>query len=237
MNTREADARESGLWLKYKTRFEHKTKPKIEAVKLLASAGQFMEVAVKNISGNSVTIVDDAQKQRIAALYHRMQILDRQITGVLLKKYFVKFDDSGEIGIFADAADEADIFPALATQVSGFSGVGILIGLGIAAVTLIAGGFVTLKILENDAELEGKKIMERMQQVDASMMKLPETQRRDWAAWKKTAIEQVKAQAKKIPGAEGLLSKFLGSKSVSILIAGGVGIAALYFLIPRLRRN
>jgi hypothetical protein len=238
MNTRDADTRESGLWLKYKTRFEARTKPMIEALNLLGSAARFMETAVKNISGNDIDIIDDAQTQRIAALYYRMQVLDRQITGVLLKKYFVKFDDAGEIGIFADAADEADVFPALTeTGVSGFGAVGILIGIGIAAVTLLVGGFEVLKGMEIQADKEAKRIMERMQAVDAKMMQLPPEKRQDWISFRKSAVEQVKAQAKKIPGAEGLLAKFLGSKSASMLIAGGLGIAALYFLIPRLRRN
>lgn len=238
MNTREADTREKNLWLKYKTQFEGKTKPKIEALNLLASAARFMETAVKEISGNDIDIIDDAQTQRVAALLYRMQILDRQITGVLLKKYYVKFDPAGEIGIFADAADEADVFPATADEtVSGFGAVGILIGVGIAAVTLLVGGFEILKGMEIQADLEAKKIMERMQKVDAQMMQLPAEKRKDWQVFRKSAVEQVKAQAAKIPGAQGLLDKFLGSKSTSILIAGGLGIAALYFLIPRLRRN
>jgi hypothetical protein len=239
MNTREATAKESNTWLQYKTRFEAKTKPMIEALKILDSAARFLETGVKQVSGQDVDIVTDAQAQRIAALYHRMQILDRQITGVLLKKYFVKFDDSGEIGIFADVADESDIFPAFSDQesMSGFGAVGILIGIGIAAVTLLGGGFITLKIMETQAETEAKKIAERMQKVDAAMMKLSPDKVKQYESLRESAVKQAKEFAKNVPGVSGMLSKFLGAKGASIAIAGGLAIAALYFLLPRLRRN
>lgn len=237
MNTRDATAREGNLWLKYKTRFDGKTKPMIEALNLLANAAGFMEPVVNNFIGDDIDIITHEQQQQIAALYHRMQTMDRQISGVILKKYFVKFDDSGEIAIFADQADEADVLQPLDGSVSGFGGVGILIGIGIAAVTLISGGFFTMQIMETQAETEAKKIMERMQKVDARMMKLPPEKVAQWEKIKASAIEQVKAHAAKIPGASGLLSKFLGSKGASIAIAGGLAIAAAYFLIPQLRRN
>lgn len=240
MNTREATKKESNIWLNYKTRFDGKTKPMIEALNLLGKAARFLETSIKTISGQEMDIIDDAQQQRIAALYHRMQILNRQITGVLLKKYFVKFDDTGEIGIFADVADESDVFPAFSSDTvgeSGFGAVGILIGVGIAAVTLLGGGFITLKILENNAEMEARKIAERMQKVDAAMMKLDPDKVKQWESLRESAVKQAKAYAKNVPGVSGMLSKFLGSKGASIAIAGGLGIAALYFLLPKLRRN
>lgn len=237
MNTRDATPAERDRWLKYKTQFEGRTKPMIEALNLLNGAADFMALAVAEIGGQSVVIVDDEQKQRIADLTHRMKILDRQISGVLLKKYFVKIDDIGDVGIVADTADESDIFPSFTTPVSGFGVAPILIGVGIAAVTLLGGGFITLKILETQAKTESEKIMQRMQSVDAKMMQLPADKRSQWEKWRKSAIEQIKAQAKKIPGAEGLLSKFLGSKGTMIAIAGAVAIAAAYFLLPKIRRN
>lgn len=240
METRAATTAEANAWLKYKTQFEGSTKPKIEALNLARAAGDLMATAVQEIGGNTVTIIDDDQRQRIANLVNCMNILDRQISGVIAKTYYIKFDDTGEIGIFGEAsAPEADVFPSLVTgtSTSGFGAVGVLIAVGIAAVTLLGAGFITLKVLENQAQTETQKIMERMQAVDAEMMKLPDEKRKQWETWRKQAVEQVKATAKNIPGAQSLLSKLLGSRGGTMLIAGGVAIAAAYFLIPKLRRN
>jgi hypothetical protein len=232
MNTRDANASEARHWINYKARFESKTKPMISALNILRLAGRGMENAVEEITGNTVVVIDEQSNKVINDLYHRMQIMDRQISGVLLKKYYVQFNVRGDndIDIVAPVADEADIMPA-------FEGVGILIGIGIAAVTLMAGGFFTMKILDTQAEVESKRIAAKMQQVDANMMKLSPEKRSQWNSWKTKAIEAAKAAAKDIPGAKGLLEKFLGSKGVSLAIGGLIAIAGLYFLIPALRRN
>lgn len=238
METREATKREAAIWNRYKTQFDAKTKPMVEALVLLKNFAKFLELGISEISGQTITVVDESQSAVIQDLHSRVLILDSQISGVLVKKYFIKIDDAGEIGIFADSAPEGDIFPPFVTNsISGFGAIPILVGVGIAAVTLLAGGFIALKIIETRATDESQRLMSRMQEVDRDMMQQPKEIRDNWTKLRNSAIKQAKAAAEKIPGVRGLLDRLLGGSGAKIALFGALGIAALYLLIPKLRRN
>jgi hypothetical protein len=232
MNTRDPDVQEIALWTKYRVQFQAITRPKVQALVFLAKVANAAQNEIQAITGTPQSIIDEASAKRINLLGHYSQILENQITGVALKKYGIKIDDNGEIGIFADAAPEGDIFPS-------FSGLGFpfLIVAGIAAVTLLASGFITLKIIEARAKDETTRLMAKMTEADREMMNKPKEEREQWERWKKNAAKQAADAAKNIPGVNGLLERFIGTKGTSIAIGGLLGIAALYFLIPKLRRN
>jgi outer membrane murein-binding lipoprotein Lpp len=234
METREPNARELALWKKYKAQFEGSTRPKVQALVMLAKIANSAQDTARAITGEPINIIDQETATRINTIGHYAQILDNQLTGVLLKKYGVRFDDAGELQIVAGPGyDEADIMPS-------FEGLGVapfLIVAGITAVVLLAGGFVTLRVVEERTKNETQRLMKDMAELDAKMLKQPKEQREQWTEWKTKAAKQAAAAAKHIPGASGLLQKFLGSKGATIAIAAGAGIAALYLLIPRLRRN
>jgi len=235
METRDPTTKESELWTKYKMLFTASTKPKVQALVFLAKIANAAQNKADEITGTTHNVIDPDAAARINMLGHYAQILDNQITGVLLKKYGVQFDDAGEIAIVAaaDGYSEGDKMPSF----EGFGIAPILIVAGIAGVVLLAGGFITLKIIEERTKNETQRLMQDMAELDAQMLKRPKEQREQWTEWKATAAKQAAAAAKNIPGASGLLQKFLGSKGATIAIAAAAGIAALYFLSPKLRRN
>lgn len=232
MNTREPSKKESDFWERYKYRFENSTAPKMRALVLLAKVARAAQNEYELLTGERFEAVDQESAAKIIELGNYVQILENQITGVLLKKYAVKIDGD-EISIVGMTADEGDIMPLF----SGFGIAPILIAAGIAAVTLLGGGFVTLKIIETKTQNEAARISERLMIIDKKMMEQPKEKRDQWTKWKEQTAKQTAAAAKGIPGAPGLLSRFLGEKGATIAIAGIIGIAAAYLLIPQLRRN
>ena len=235
METRDPTAKESALWIKYKTLFNASTKPKVQALVFWAKMANAAQNKANEITETTHTVIDPDAAERINMLGHYAQILDNQITGVLLKKYGIQFDDNGEISIVAaaDGYSEADMMP----RFEGFGIAPILIVAGIAGVVLLAGGFITMKIIEERTKNEKDRIFKDMAELDAEMMQRPKEQREEWTEWKATAAKQAAAAAKNIPGVSGLLQKFLGTKGATIAIAAAAGIAALYVLMPKLRRN
>lgn len=235
METRDPNTKEIALWRKYKAQFDGSTKPKVQALVLLAKIATAAQQKATDIARAPFQVMDEETAQRINMLGHYASILDNQITGVTLKKYGVQFTDVGELQIVASPGDysEADIFPSF----SGFGVAPFLIVAGIAGVVLLAGGFITLRIIEERTKNETARLMNDMAKLDAQMMQRPKEDREQWASWKADAAKQAAAAAKNIPGVSGLLQKFLGSKGATIAIAAAAGIAALYFLVPKLRRN
>jgi outer membrane murein-binding lipoprotein Lpp len=235
METREPNTDEVKRWNDYRAKFEGSTKPKVQALVFWAKLANEAQNAASAITGTPVKLIDDETATRINTLGHYAQILDNQITGVLLKKYGVQFPDNGDIQIVASPAnfDEGDVLPSF----SGFGVAPFLIVAGIAGVVLLAGGFITLKIIEERTKNESARLMKDMADLDAKMMQRPKEDREQWDSWKAKAAKQAAAAAKNIPGASGLLQNFLGKKGATIAIAAAAGIAALYFLSPNLRRN
>lgn len=232
MNTREPNTRESNLWDRFYKRFDQVTGPKIRALVLLANVGRAAAVKYESLTGKKIVVIDSSDATEIATLGHYAGILQNQIVGVLTKKYVVQIQEN-EISIVGAAADENDIMPVF----SGFGIAPILIAAGIAAVTLLGGGFITLQIIEARAQNEALKITERLARMDKDMMTQPEEKQKLWSKWKEQTAKETAAAAKDIPGGTGLLSRFLGEKGTAIAIAGILAIAAAYLLIPRLNRN
>jgi hypothetical protein len=235
METRDPNAQEIARWQKYKTQFSGSTGPKVQALVMLAKLADAAQNEATAITGTPRKIIDADAANRINMLGHYAQILDNQITGVVLKKYGVQFTDEGDIQIVASPGNfsEADVLPSF----SGFGVAPFLIVAGIAGVVLLAGGFIALKIIEERTKNESTRLMKDMAELDAEMMQRPKEDREQWSSWKTKAAKQAAAAAKNIPGASGLLQKFLGTKGTTIAIAAAAGIAALYFLAPNLRRN
>lgn len=232
MNTREPTPKESELWDRFRGRFETSTGPKVRALILLARVAAAAGNEFERLTGIPFVVIDAQIATDIANLGRYAQILENQISGVLLKKYAIQIDD-GDLSIVGSGAPEGDIMP----QFSGFGVAPILIAAGIAAVTLLGGGMIALGIIEERSKNEALRITERLSQLDREMLKQPEEKRAQWTAWKKQTAAETAAAAKQIPGGSGLLSKFLGDKGTAIAIAGLLAIAGAYFLIPQLRRN
>jgi hypothetical protein len=235
METRDPNTQEIARWQKYKSQFEGSTRPKVQALVMLAKLADAAQNEATAITGTPQKIIDADAANRINMLGHYAQILDNQLTGVALKKYGVQFTDDGDVQIVASPGDysEADILPSF----SGFGVAPFLIVAGIAGVVLLAGGFITLRVIEERTKNESTRLMKDMAELDAKMMERPKEDRAQWDSWKAKAAKQAAAAAKNIPGASGLLQKFLGTKGATIAIAAAAGIAALYFLAPNLRRN
>jgi hypothetical protein len=187
-----------------------------------------------NSLGVQLTIVTEADARLINEIGRRAEIIDRQITGVLLQKYGVQIDDSGGLNIVAATAPESDVFP---NDEINLGIAPIIIVAAIAAVTLLISGDQVEEMLEKKAKIAALKLQQKMIEADRQMMSQPTEKRQQWERWKKNAAEQVSNVAKDIPGSQGWLQKFVGNKGTSILVAGIVGIAAVYFLLPKIRRN
>ena len=234
MTTRQPTIEESARWTKYKTRFIGKTKPMVQSLIVFAELANSAENEIESITGVRPEIIDDEATSRVSEIGRRAQILDNQITGVLLQKYGVQFDNSGALNIVGSSAPEEDIYP---TEELSLGFAPIIIVAGIAAVTLLIAGDQAEDRLEKAAQIEAIKLQQKMLEADRQMMNKPEAQRRQWESWKKTASVTAQKAAKNISGSSSWLEKFVGSKGTSILVAGIVGVAALYFLLPKLRRN
>jgi hypothetical protein len=113
----------------------------------------------------------------------------------------------------------------------------IIIVAGIAAVTLLLAGDQVKKGLEEKTKIEALRLQQKILAADKEMINKSDAVRKQWESWRKDAAQTIKNVATSIPGTEGLAEKLLGTKGASILVAGLVGIAALYFLIPSFRRN
>jgi len=233
MNTRPPTETESNRWIGFRTRFEGRTKPMVQGLVMLAQIANDAQ-NLANSLGVQLTIVTEADARLINEIGRRAEIIDRQITGVLLQKYGVQIDDSGGLNIVAATAPESDVFP---NDEINLGIAPIIIVAAIAAVTLLISGDQVEEMLEKKAKIAALKLQQKMIEADRQMMSQPTEKRQQWERWKKNAAEQVSNVAKDIPGSQGWLQKFVGNKGTSILVAGIVGIAAVYFLLPKIRRN
>lgn len=233
MNTRPPTEAESARWVTFKTRFDGQTKPMVQGLVLLGQIANDAQNLADSL-GVKLSIVTKQDADIINEIGRRAAIIDRQITGVLLQKYGVQIDDSGALNIVAASAPESDVFP---NDEINLGIAPIIIVAAIAAVTLLIAGDQAEDMLEKKAKIEALKLQQKMIEADRQMMNKPPEVRQQWERWKKTAAEHVKTVAKDLPGSQGWLQKFIGNKGTSIFVAGIVGIAALYFLLPKLRRN
>lgn len=232
--TREPTQIESDRWEAYQRRFIGRTSPLVKSLVLLAQLAESAQNEFKSITGGTVNIIDADQAATINEIGRRAQILDNQITGVLLQKYAIQLDPDGKLNIVAPSAPEGDIYPRT-DMALGIAP--IIIAAGIMAITLLIAADDANDALEKKAKIEALKLQQKMLEADRQMMSKPENERKQWEQWKKNAAETAKNAVSNIPGSTGWLEKFLGSKGSSILIAGLVAVAAAYFLIPTLRRN
>jgi hypothetical protein len=233
-STREPTQIESDRWEAYQHRFIGRTSPLVKSLVLLAQLAESAQNEIKSITGKIINIIDADQAAAINEIGRRAQILDNQITGVLLQKYAIQLDNDGKLNIVAPSAPEGDIYPR--TDMS--LGIApIIIAAGIMAITLLIGADEANDALEKKARIEAIKLQQKMLDADREMMSLPDNQRKQWEQWKTHAAETAKNAVANIPGSSGWIEKFLGKKGSSILVAGLVAVAAAYFLIPTLRRN
>lgn len=233
-NTRTPTQYESDRWEGYKNRFVLKTSPLVKALVVLAQLGESAQNEIKRITGNGVNIVDTETAGVINEIGRRAQILDNQITGVLLQKYAIQIDGNNNLNIVAPSAPEGDIYPR-ENMALGLAP--IIIAAGIMAITLLIAADDANDALEKKAGIEALKLQQKMLEADRQMMTRPENERKQWENWKKSAADTAQKAASRIPGSSPWLEKFIGRKGSSILIAGLVAVAAAYFLIPTLRRN
>lgn len=232
--TRQPTQIESARWETFRNRYERKTKPLVQALIVFAKLADSAQSSIESITGTRPNIIDAKQAAIINELGRRARILDNQITGVLLQKYAVQIDDEGNLNIVGASAPEGDIYP----RDEALLGLApIIIAAGIFAVTLLIAGDDANDALEKQARIEALKLQQKMLQADREMMKRPEPERKQWEAWKKNAAATAKQAAASIEGSQSWLEKFIGKKGTSILTAGIIGVAALYFLLPALRRN
>lgn len=233
-NTRKPTKDESERWERYRNSFDRKTKPVVDGLLSLGGIAIDAQREIEEITGKAPNIITQDQLKTLATIEYRAQILNRQINGVLTHKYAVQFDDENQLNIVGATAAEGDIYPS---EDMSLGLAPIIIAAGIFAVTLLMSGDAANDALEKKAKIEALKLQQRMLQADKEMMFLPESQRKQWEDWKKKAASAAKIAASQIPDSESWLDKFFGRKSTTILTAGAVGIAALYFLLPKLRRN
>lgn len=231
MTTRPVTSAEQAQWNQFVARYDQRTKPMMEAISMMANACNSAQFDIESITGTQIKLVTNDELQTIAGNSSALSTIGRQINGVLAQKYALQFRNN-DFDIVATQAPESDILKY--DQL----GVAPLIYVGIAAVTLLAGGYLYLKTIETNAQNEALRISERMQQIDKQMVSKPQAQRDAWTKWKGQAAEQLKQAAKNMPQAgKSIFEKLIGSRGLSIGIAGVVAIAAAWILIPRLRNN
>jgi hypothetical protein len=232
--TRIPTQNESDRWESYQRRFVAKTSPMIQGLVLLAQFAEGAQREIEQITGKRPVIIDADQAATINEIGRRAQILDNQITGVLLQKYAIQIDNGGHLNIVAPSAPETDIYPRdnMALGIAP-----IIVAAGIMAITLLIAADDARDALEQKAKLEAIKLQQRMLEADAAMMNRPDSERTQWERWKQNAAQAAKKAVSNIPGSGSWAEKFVGQKGTSILVAGLVAVAAAYFLIPTLRRN
>lgn len=227
METRKPTREESRRWIAFRSRFDHRTSPMVKALVTLANLAD----EAQNITGT--TIIDAETAKRVNDIGYRARIMSSQIDGVLLKNYFVQIDDTGALNIVANQADEADIYPT--EENLGIAP--ILIGIGIAVVTLLIAGDQHQRALEKEAKVEAIKLQRKMVEADLEMMSAPAEKRKQWESWKKTTAKNADVVAKRLNGNKSWMQRFVGERATSMLVAAAIGVAALYILLPQLRRN
>lgn len=237
METRLPTQDEQHIWDRYQMRFERQTKPMIQSLVMLAQIGNDAQILIESITDQKISIVTDDAATRINTIGRYAQIIEHQITGVLLQKYGIQIDASGRMDITAfSTPPEGDIMPP-----KPFDGFGIapqilvLVGVGVA--TLLVGGWEILTGLETQAKREATALQSKMIAADAEMMTRPAAERKQWSIFKKNTADAVKNATGKLSDGQSFFEKWIGKRGVSIGIAGIIGIAALYFLVPRLRKN
>jgi hypothetical protein len=235
MSTREVTDAEYRIWQKFRERFERKTGPTIQALIAFAKIADSAQNMIYETTGRNPQILDGDTAARINLLGQYAQRIENQITGVIMKKYAIQIDSDGRLNIVAASAPEGDIIPP--DPFTGFGGWPIVALIGIAAVTLLVGGWEILSGMEINAKKEAIDLQQKMIAADSEMIKQSPAIRAQWEKWKKQAANAAKQAAASIPEARSLLEKWIGKRGISMAIAGVVGIAGLYFLIPRIRRN
>ena len=232
-DTRKPTTAESEKWSRFQVRFDRKTKPLVQALIAFAHIARDANAKVIEITGNDPRIIGSDEIAIISEIGRRGQIIDNIIQGVILQRYVVAFD-ADSFNVVATDAPESDSYPI------GDTGLGlapIIVAAGIFAVTLLIAADQTVNMLEQRAKIEAIKLQQKMLEADRQMMALPEGDRKRWETWKKSAADTAAQAARNISGTGSFIEKFFGSKGTTIIIAGILGIAAAYVLVPMLRRN
>lgn len=233
METRTPNSQEINQWNRFRKRFEGSVAPKIKGLVLLAQIARSAENKIAEITGGNPDIITDEQTAIISEIGRRGAIIDRQITGVLTQKYGVQWNENG-LNIVGSGAPESDIYPRNGLE---FGIVPWLVVAGIAAVVLLMSGDQVVEGLSKKSETEAVKLQRRLVDADIEMMKRPEADRKRWEKWKAESAKAARAALRDSPETPSWFGHIFGEKSTSILIAGAVGIAAVYFLVPMMRRN
>lgn len=233
METRAPNANEIARWNRFRNYFENVTAPKVKALGVLAKICESAEAEVETLTGTRPVILRPKDKEVITEIMRRGAIMDRLIQKVLLQKYGVQFDDKGNLAIVGAAADEGDIYPRDQIDL----GVAWFVVAGIAAVVLLLAGDQNNERLAADTENEAVKLHRFLVETDVKMLKEPKEVRDRWVDWKDKSAKAARAALRDSPSKPGWLSHIFGDKGTSMIVAGAVGIAAIYFLVPALRRN
>lgn len=229
--TRPVTETENKNWNGFIARYDQRTAPMAAAISMIANACNSAQQDIEAITGTSIKLVTADELRAIAQNNAAIEVIGRQINGVLTQKYALQFREN-DFDIVAAQAPEADILKY--DQL----GVAPLIYVGVAAVVLLAGGYLYLKTIENNSENEALRIAERMQKIDREMVGKPAAIRDGWIKLRSQAVEQLKQASKNMPSAgKSIFEKLIGSKGVSFGIAGVLVIAAAWLLIPTLRNN
>lgn len=233
METREPTTTEIKRWNHFRNYFENVTGPKIKALGVLTKICQSAENEIETLTGTKPQLVTDKDKEIIAEIGRRGAIIDRLIQKVLLRRYGVQIDDDGNLTIVGAQADEGDVYPQNEINM----GVAWLVVVGIAAAVLLLAGDQNNERLAADTENEAIKLQRRLIEQDIKLLQAPKEVRDRWVEWKDKSAKAARAALRDSPTTPGWFGKIFGQKGTSILIAGIVGIAAVYFLVPVMRRN
>lgn len=233
METRAPNSEEISRWNRFRNYFEQITAPKVKALVVLAQICESAESEIYTLTGTRQIILTVKHKDVVTEIMRRSAIIDRLIQNVLLKKYGVQFDSEGNLAIVGASANEGDIYPR--DQIN--LGVAWFVVVGIAAVVLLIAGDQNNRRLAADTENEAIKLHRILVETDIKMMKESKEIRERWESWKDKSAKAAKAALRDSPSTPGWIASIFGDRGTSMLIAGAVGIAALYFLIPALRRN
>lgn len=233
METRKPTTQEIARWNRFKKYFETVTGPRVKALGVLAMAAQKFESDIEQLTGTRPIILSDTDKSNITEIQRRGAIMDRLITSVLTNKYGVQFNENGVMSIVGNQADEGDIYPRDEIEL----GVVWWVVIGVVAVVLLVNSDQSNKRLANDSENVAVRMQDKMVAQDIKLLNAPKDVRDRWAQMKQETAKAARAALRESPTQPGWFSKIFGDKGTSMLIAGAVGIAAIYFLVPMMRRN
>lgn len=229
--TRELSAREKANWIEFKSFFDSVISPKIQALQYGFKAVKKLRDVAFELTGENV--IDLANNEvRVSSLVRKMEAMDRCIMKVLTNRYGLQFDPaSKEFAIVSPPInfDESDT-----VKFDGFGGILVLIGM---ITVVVAGVWGTVRIMEERTKWEVADLQYKMQKLNAHMATKTKEIQAEYKKNQQKTTEQIAEISKQLPGSGSLLSDLIGSKGSTIAIAAAIGIAALYFLSPKLRRN